>query len=61
MVRAETCTVQGITTQGKQLLVAAFDTVFSCFATGLMLCFAVLPLQADIGFLLKGRTRSWLC
>ena len=37
-VRAETCTVQGITTRGKQLVVAAFDTLFSC-----------LPLQADIG------------
>ncbi len=33
MVRAETCTVQGITTPGKQVFVAAFDTVFSCFAT----------------------------
>lgn len=33
MVHAEMCTVQGITTQGMQLLIAAFDTVFSCFAT----------------------------
>lgn len=50
MAHAETCTVQGITTRGKQLLVAAFYTVFSCFAT-----------QADVGCILKGRTRSWLC